>query len=91
MPKVVVEDGYELAGWSVSGTQGNYWDANTYNFGLTGLIVEDEAGGYVSITANIVKKGNQSVGINFYDEGNREQVCEDRIEVPADATTVNMS
>ena len=91
MPKVVVEDGYELAGWSVSGTQGNYWDANTYNFGLTGLIVEDEEGGYVSITANIVKKGNQSVGINFYDEGNREQVCEDRIEVPADATTVNMS
>ena len=54
MPEVVVEEGYHLAGWSVSGTQDNYWDANTYEFGLTGLIVEDDKGGYVSITANIV-------------------------------------
>ena len=54
MPKVKVKDGYHLAGWSVSGTQGNYWDAETYEFGLKGLIVEDENGGYVSITANIV-------------------------------------
>ena len=54
MPEVVVEEGYHLAGWSVSGTQGNYWDADTQTFDLDGLIVEDDEGGYVSITANIV-------------------------------------
>lgn len=56
MPGLTVKDGYELKGWSVSGTQGNYWDSNTSTFGLTGLIVEDENGGYVSITANVVAK-----------------------------------
>ena len=56
MPALNVKDGYKLAGWSVSGMQGNYWDANTQTFGLTGLIVEDAEGGYVAITANVVVK-----------------------------------
>ena len=55
MPELNVKDGYELKGWAVSGTESNYWDASTSTFGLTGLIVEDDEGGYVSITANIVK------------------------------------
>ena len=55
IPGLTVKDGYKLAGWSVSGKEANYWDAETKTFGLTGLIVEDENGGYVSITANIVK------------------------------------
>ena len=59
MPEIVVEEGYELAGWSVSGTQSNYWDPETTTFGLTGLIVENEEGGEVAITAHIVKKRNR--------------------------------
>ena len=55
IPGLTVKDGYKLAGWSVSGKDANYWDAGTKTFGLKGLIVEDENGGYVSITANIVK------------------------------------
>ena len=55
MPELNIKDGYELKGWAVSGTESNYWDASTSTFGLTGLIVEDDEGGYVSITANIVK------------------------------------
>ena len=54
LPGLEVKEGYKLAGWSVSGKESNYWDAETTTFGLTGLIVEDENGGYVSITANIV-------------------------------------
>ena len=65
MPELNIAEGYELAGWSVSGTQGNYWDANTYNFGLTGLIVEDEEGGYVSITANVVKKDSKTLRVTW--------------------------
>ena len=55
IPGLTVKGGYKLAGWSVSGKDANYWDAETKTFGLKGLIVEDENGGYVSITANIVK------------------------------------
>lgn len=55
LPKITVADGYKLAGWSVSGKESNYWDADATTFGLTGLIIEDENGGYVAITANIVK------------------------------------
>ena len=55
MPELEIKDGYKLAGWSVSGTEGQYWDPETYEFGLTGLIVEDENGGQVSITANVIK------------------------------------
>ena len=54
IPGLEVNEGYHLAGWTVGGAQSNYWDAATHSFGLTGLIVEDENGGYVSITANIV-------------------------------------
>lgn len=55
MPELEIKDGYKLAGWSVSGTEGQYWAPETYEFGLTGLIVEDENGGQVSITANVIK------------------------------------
>ena len=61
MPELNVKEGYELKGWAVSGTQSNYWDAITSTFGLTGLIVEDDEGGYVSITANVVVKTEEPV------------------------------
>ena len=37
-------------------TQPNYWGPETTTFGLTGLIVENEEGGEVAITAHILKK-----------------------------------
>ncbi len=54
IPELEVKEGYKLAGWSVSGKEANYWDANASTFGLTGLIVENDEGGYVAITANVV-------------------------------------
>ena len=69
MPEVIVKEGYHLAGWSVSGTQGNYWDADTQTFGLDGLIVEDDEGGYVSITANIVKDVPATYTVTLVNEG----------------------
>ena len=54
LPELEVKEGYHLAGWTVGGAQSNYWSAEAHSFGLAGLIVEDENGGYVSITANIV-------------------------------------
>src|SRR5699024_2958149 len=54
LPELEVKEGYHLAGWTVSGAQSNYWSAEAHSFGLAGLIVEEENGGYVSITANIV-------------------------------------
>src|SRR5699024_115678 len=56
MPELEIKDGYKLAGWSVSGTESQYWGADTTTFSLGDqLIVEDENGGFVSITANVVK------------------------------------
>ena len=56
MPELEIKDGYKLAGWSVSGTESQYWGADTTTFSLGDqLIVEDENGGQVSITANVVK------------------------------------
>ena len=69
MPEVVVEKGYHLAGWSVSGARGEYWDADTQTFGLNGLIVEDDEGGYVSITANIVKDVPATYTVTLVNEG----------------------
>ena len=69
MPEVVVEEGYHLAGWSVSGTRGEYWDADTQTFDLDGLIVEDDEGGYVSITANIVKDVPAAYTVTLVNEG----------------------
>ncbi len=68
LPELTIEDGYELKGWAVSGKESNYWDAAAKTFGLTGLIVEDDEGGYVSITANIVKKDaeQQKINVHFY-------------------------
>ena len=68
LPALTIEDGYELKGWAVSGKESNYWDAAAKTFGLTGLIVEDNEGGYVSITANIVKKDaeQQKINVHFY-------------------------
>ena len=69
MPEVVVEEGYHLAGWSVSGARGVYWDADTQTFDLDGLIVEDDEGGYVSITANIVKDVPATYTVTLVNEG----------------------
>ena len=69
MPEVDVEEGYHLAGWSVSGTRGEYWDADTQTFDLDGLIVEDDEGGYVSITANIVKDVPAAYTVTLVNEG----------------------
>ena len=68
LPELTIEDGYELKGWAVSGKESNYWDAAAKTFGLTGLIVEDGEGGYVFITANIVKKDaeQQKINVHFY-------------------------
>ena len=69
MPSLEIKEGYKLNGWSVSGTTGNFWDADTKTFGLTGLIVEDENGGYVSITANIVRdqtEETEEITVHFY-------------------------
>ena len=68
LPELTIEDGYELKGWAVSGKESNYWDAAAKTFGLTGLIVEDDEGGYVSITANIVKRDaeQQKINVHFY-------------------------
>ena len=69
MPEVVVKEGYHLAGWSVSGARGEYWDADTQTFDLDGLIVEDDEGGYVSITANIVKDVPATYTVTLVNEG----------------------
>ena len=55
MPQLVIADGYELAGWSVNGRNGGeYWDADAAAAKIADRYVEDEKGGILSITANIV-------------------------------------
>ena len=55
MPQLVIADGYELAGWSVNGRNGGeYWDADVAAAKIADRYVEDEKGGILSITANIV-------------------------------------
>ena len=53
-PALSVDEGYLLDGWNVSGAQPARWDPDAAEFSLADLIVEDENGGFVSITANIV-------------------------------------
>ena len=69
MPEVVVEDGYHLAGWAVSGETSAYWNADTKTFKLDGMIVEDDEGGFVSITANIVKDEPATYTVTLVNEG----------------------
>ena len=52
-PALSVDEGYLLDGWNVSGAQPARWDPDAAEFSLADLIVEDENGGFVSITANI--------------------------------------
>ena len=54
MPELAIADGYKLAGWSVSGQESEYWDASLETTNVGGRYVEDENGGIISITANIV-------------------------------------
>ena len=54
MPELAIADGYKLAGWSVSGQESEYWDASLETANVGGRYVEDENGGIISITANIV-------------------------------------
>ena len=52
-PALSVDEGYLLDGWNVSGAQPARWDPDAAEFSLADLFVEDENGGFVSITANI--------------------------------------
>ncbi len=54
MPELAIADGYKLAGWSVSGQESEYWDASLETTNVGGRYVEDENGGIISITANII-------------------------------------
>lgn len=54
MPDVTVNDGYVLKGWSVSGKAGEFWSPDLETVNLGAKFVEDEKGGIISITANIV-------------------------------------
>ena len=53
-PALSVDEGYLLDGWNVSGAQPARWDPDAAEFSLADLVLEDENGGFVSITANIV-------------------------------------
>ena len=66
MPKVTVEDGYKLASWSVSGTEGQTWSADAATFRLGDALIQmDNDGGYVSITANIVSEEPAEVAMKI--------------------------
>ena len=82
IPELNVKDGYELAGWSVSGMQSAYWGAHKENFGLTGMIVEDEEGGYVAITANVVVKEEKPEPVTYtvtYTDGMNGTIFANRV------------
>lgn len=68
MPEVDVKEGYKLNGWSVSGTEGQMWGADIVTFRLGDeLIVKDDdnTGGDISITANIVSNESSDVIMNI--------------------------
>ena len=56
MPEVSVPDGYVLKGWTIDGKALTGWDANVESFTVGRNYKEDENGGSIYITANIVKK-----------------------------------
>ena len=54
MPELTIADGYKLAGWTVGGKNSEYWDADLATTNVGDRFVEDENGGIISITANVV-------------------------------------
>ncbi|HJD20329.1 MAG TPA: hypothetical protein H9915_00760 [Candidatus Gemmiger faecigallinarum] len=54
MPELKLADGYKLAGWAVNGKTSEYWDADLATANVGDRYVEDENGGTISITANVV-------------------------------------
>ena len=88
MPEVDVKEGYKLNGWSVSGTEGQMWGADIVTFRLGDeLIVKDDdnTGGDISITANIVSNESSDVimNIRFVDEDTGEFVAGGDYFLPA--------
>lgn len=54
MPELKLADCYKLAGWAVNGKTSEYWDADLATANVGDRYVEDENGGTISITANVV-------------------------------------
>ena len=91
-----VPEGYTLTGWTLRDYGQNlYAPGTTMTFGELATVVGD---GYDKETGEVylyfyaVYEGDtQTVGLNFYDEENHEQVCETTVELPADAIHLNTS
>ena len=90
MPEINVNDGYKLNGWSVSGESGEFWTADLASVKeLSKKCVKDENGGYISITANVVKadeatSGNTNTVTASSDDSSDEVV---KASAPADNST----
>lgn len=93
---VAVPEGSKLLGWTLRDYGQNlYAPGTTMTFGELATVVGD---GYDKETGEVylyfyaVYEGDtQTVGLNFYDEENHEQVCETTVELPADAIHLNTS
>ena len=91
-----VPEGSKLLGWTLRDYGQNlYAPGTTMTFGELATVVGD---GYDKETGEVylyfyaVYEGDtQTVGLNFYDEENHEQVCETTVELPADAIHLNTS
>ena len=96
MPEVNVPDGYVLNGWSVSGQEGEFWKASLKTMNVGDKYVEDENGGIISITANIVTKEEAESGSSDNSDDNSTTVTSTnsnnnntqvvKAEAPADNT-----
>lgn len=93
---VAVPEGSKLLGWTLRDYGQNlYAPGTTMTFRELATVVGD---GYDKETGEVylyfyaVYEGDtQTVGLNFYDEENHEQVCETTVELPADAIHLNTS
>ena len=93
---VAVPEGSKLLGWTLRDYGQNlYAPGTTMTFSELATVVGD---GYDKETGEVylyfyaVYVGDtQTVGLNFYDEENHEQVCETTVELPADAIHLNTS
>ena len=66
-PELTVADGYVLAGWTGGGETSAYWSADEETFEIPeSMIVEDENGGYLSITAHIVKAPEEGKTLRIF-------------------------
>lgn len=91
-----VPEGYTLTGWTLRDYGQNlYAPGATMTFGELATVVGDgydKETGEVHLYFYAVYEGDtQTVGLNFYDEENHEQVCETTVELPADAIHLNTS